>query len=364
MFNSRQQWEAFTRDEIAAILPTLKTKGVELLDTQPHISGERYLMSGRKIVLVAKRINSDEKLIIKTSADKQSLEEIADERISRQTLESLSFAYHPLLAPRELWVEKVGPRLTVATEYIEQPVSYLSLPLKTQFDLILKAFTMLSGVHATTAVHTKSIRDVFGVWNAADYLKAAEGFVVSISKASEEDNTHLNTYHEATLALSNAATDVERYCDFLTHDDFALHNFRFNGEQIYLIDHASLRFGNLHESWARFMNYMLLYNHDLEQALVKYLVQNTAPEEVASLRLMRIFKALELIRYHTEAVGHADGNLRRLSLRRVTFWTEVLAALLFSMPLPEAKIAAYKKDRDRLRSEEELARQKALQQLL
>ncbi|MCA9357299.1 hypothetical protein H6784_02580 [Candidatus Nomurabacteria bacterium] len=361
MFKSQKQWEDFTESEIAAILPTLQAKGIELLKTQPHISGERYLMSGRKIVLIGRQIDSSKKIIIKTSADKPSLAEIEHERITRVTLESLPFAYHPLLAPKELWSEKIGERVIVAAEYIEQPVSYLSLPLEQQFDLILQAFTMLEGVHATTAAHTKSIQNIFGVWRASDYLKSAGDFVAQISNTDCIKSPE--PYQQAIEILCQSITDVERYCDFLTHDDFALHNFRFNDNKIYLIDHASLIFGNKHESWARFMNYMLLYNRDLEQALVKYLNDNTAPEETASLRLMRIYKALELICYHCQATNNAEGNLRELSKQRVSFWTELLKALISDQPLNENIITDYKNNRDSLRSTEELARQKELQQL-
>ena len=112
------------------------------------------------------------------------------------------------------------------------------------------------------------------------------------------------------------------------------------------------------------MNYMLLYNRELEQALLQYLEDNAAPEETESLRLMRMYKATELLHYYSGAATKSEGNVHALSERRVDFWHYVLTQLLADEAISDEAIAMYKKDRDALRSTEEVERQKALQQLL
>jgi hypothetical protein len=360
---NRQQFDTYVASELTAVRTLLAPRTITLETAQPHISGERFLMSGKKVVLVARDDETDRRMIIKSSADPGGIQEIEKEREARTTLANIPFAYHPLLAPRELWYERTHGRVTVATEFIEQPVAYLSLPLIEQFDLILQAFTMLTGVHAATSSHTKIIRKSFGTWSATQYLDSAQVFLNSI-KQNHLEELVIEGCATAVRALQKEHKDITRYCDFLTHDDFALHNFRFTNGAIYLIDQSSLRFGNKHESWARFLNYMLLYGHELEAALVRYLKDNTAPEELRSLRLMRIYKALELIAYHSLAATRTEGTVRELSTRRVAFWYEVLSSLLVGTKVDQAVIDIYKHDRDTLRSEEEIARQRALQQLM
>lgn len=359
MTYTKQTWTEYTTREIESLKPILEKHNVTLEPDQPHISGERFLMSGQKVVLVGRDKKTDRRLIIKSSSDKSGIKEIEAERLAQQTLQKLPFAYHPLLAPSEIWYDQKNGRIAIATEFIEQTRPYLSLPLIEQFDLIVQAFTMLAGVHATTASHIKSIGSVVATWGVADYEKQFGKFNITVN--TPELHTSLERSVEA---IATQRDDIERYCGFLTHDDFALHNFRFYNNQIYLIDQSSLRFGNKHESWARFMNYMLLYNRDLEQALLQYLRDNAAPEELRSLRLMRIYKLVELLNYHSNAARHSEGNVKKLSERRVIFWHEVLKNVLDNTDTPKDTITQYQGARDTLRSEEEVARQRALQQLV
>lgn len=364
MFTSQTQWLGYTEKEIEAVKPILAAHDITLADNQPHISGERFLMSGRKVVLVGTNNATRQRVIIKTSNDPQSVKEITHESITRNTLHELPFAYQPLLAPQELWQEKSAGRITVVSEYIEQETPYLSLPLTQQFDFILEAFQMLAGVHATTSAHTKRIKHIFGLWSATDYVNSLQSFIVDVQQTTSITPYVNGVLLQAAQELNSHTRETERYCNFLTHDDFALHNVRLHNQQIYLIDHASLRFGNKHESWARFMNYMLLYNRELEQALQTHLQLNAAEEELSSLRLMRMYKAAELIRYHSQAADRADGNIKTLSQKRVHFWTKILQSLFLKTAIKEEVILAYTAERDALRSEEEKRRQQELQQLL
>lgn len=359
MTNTKAAWTEYTQSEISTLTPLLEHKGITLDQEQPHISGERFLMSGQKVVLVARDAKTGERLIIKSSADQTGIAEIEAERRAQHTLQKLPFAYHPLLSPQEVWYHKKDGRVTIATECIEQPQPYLSLPLTKQFDLILQAFTMLAGVHATTASHAKLIGGVVSTWGVADYQRSLDDFIAKITDPALQE-----TLTRATKELADNQDDFARYCGFLTHDDFALHNFRFRDDNIYLIDQSSLRFGNKHESWARFMNYMLLYNRDLEQALTQYLQDNVAPEELRSLRLARIYKLVELLSYHHCAAAQSTGDVQKLSQRRVAFWHDVLTHILADTEVPEAVISSYRTDRDALRTTEELDRQRALQQLV
>jgi hypothetical protein len=359
MIHTTQTWTTYVNKEIEALKPELEAKDVTLELEQPHISGERFLMSGNKVVLVGRDKKTNKRLIIKSSAEKDGIEEIEAERLARITLQKLPFAYHPLLAPTEMWHRQNGSRVIVVTEFIEQNQPYLSLPIIDQFDLIIQSFNMLAGMHATTASHMKSIGTVVKTWGVADYEKQFGKFNISLNGLGLN-----NTLERSVETIAANRDDIDRYCGFLTHDDFALHNFRFNENKIYLIDQSSLKFGNKHESWARFMNYMLLYNRDLEQALFKYLCDNAAPEELRSLRLMRIYKLVELLNYHNLAAKNSEGSVKKLSERRIVFWHQVLRYILDEVKTPESIIIDYRADRDALRSREEVSRQRALQQLL
>ncbi len=358
----KETWQDFTASEIEILTPLLEKRNITLTKDQPHISGERYLMSGKKVVLVGMRTDTRETVIIKSSTDKKSIRELELEQQARNQLQNLPFAYQPLLAPKELWSEKSNGRFTIALEYIDQPQPFLSLPTKEQFVLVLGAFSMLASTHATTASHSV-IQNKFGGWNAHSYLSSLGSFCEKIQASAVSSDSLKKLLTDAIDALSKQQDNIERYCGFLTHDDFALHNFRFKDNGIYLIDQSSLKFGSKHESWGRFLNYMLLYNRDLEQALVRYTTLNLAPEEQTSIRLMRIYKLVELLSYHTKATEQSSGDVRTLSQKRLLFWEKVLHCLLNDTNIAESEITSYKTQRDALRSPEEIQRQKALQQL-
>lgn len=361
--NLKKIWEEYCRRELAGLLPVLSALGFSLEEAQPHIGGERYLMSGRKLVLIGMRTQDGRRAVIKASSNQGGVREIAREREARSALLRLPFAYRMPLSPEELFYgSRSGYTLSI-TAYLAQERPFLARPLEEQFDLALNAFKAQEGIHAATYAHAKAIRSTFGLWESGEYLHSFRAFRAHVETCASEQTELSGTLNQAETFLKEHADDIERYCGFLTHEDFALMNLRVTGAGVFLIDHASLRFGNKYESWARFLNYMLLYNRPLEQALERYTEDNRAPEEVLALRLMRIYKLGELLQYHARAFAHSEGDLRTLSGERLRFWSRVLATLLENAPLPESVIEAYKRSRDTLRSEEEKRRQRELQQL-
>ena len=153
---------------------------------------------------------------------------------------------------------------------------------------------------------------------------------------------------------------LEQYCGFLTHWDFTPQNIRVHGGKIYLLDHSSLRFGNKYEGWARFVNFMELYNPALARALVQYVKDNRTPEESLALKVKRAYRLAELMRYYTGWLPRTTENLHKLAEARIAFWKNILQAVLDDKEVSPSLVEEYKKTRDSLRSEEEKQRQQGL----
>lgn len=366
--NAQQEWENYRRHELAAVLPMLKKLGFEIEKEQPHIGGERFLMAGKrdvggggyKLVLVGTRVSDHKKVVIKISSDREGIREICTEREAREILRILKFAYRTLHAPNEILYITGGTHVASATAHIDQEQTFLSRPLTEQFNLSLQALKAQESVHATAYSHTKAIRKIFGVWGVQEYLDSFTSSCAAALQSSPSNTALAQSLAKANKFLAEHRDTVEQYCGFLTHADFVPHNLRVYQGNVYLLDSASLHFGNKYESWARFLNFMLLYNRPLEQALTQYVRDNRTPEEVVSLRLMRIYKLGKLLEYHTSALSKTSGDLNALSTQRVEFWRKVLESLLDDTPLSQEIITRYQHERDSLRSEEEKRRQEAL----
>ena len=192
------------------------------------------------------------------------------------------------------------------------------------------------------------------------YLASYRAFQKDISEHPLVPETARAAIKKGGDMLEKHRETIEQYCGFLTHTDFVPHNFRIVGDNMYLLDHSSLRFGNKYEGWARFLNFMTFYNRPLEEALLFYMRNNRAEEEMLSLTLMRIYKLGELIWYHSDKLEKTSGDLRTLTQRRVEFWTSVLEAILGNTLVSEQIVREYVKTRDVLRSAEEHNRQKGL----
>lgn len=361
--NEQEQWAAYRAEELQRITPLLSRLGFALAPEQVHVSGERYLMSGKKLVLVGTRIADGKEVIIKVSSTDTGKRELAHEHRRRNVLPTLPFAYQKFYLPEELlYLERDGFVISV-TEYVAQEKNFLEHSLQEQFTLALSAFKMQEALHATARGHTRALSAAFGSMGAEDYITSFHTFVEEITAADPGNTALRDTLTRAEEFLRTHAETIEQYCGFLTHTDFVPHNLRVQNGTIYLLDHTSLQFGNKYESWARFLNYLVLYNRDLERAFVEYIQKNRSSEEYLALRLMRVYKLGFLIKFHAENLAKTTADLHALARLRVTFWTNVLHALLSNGDVPQNLVDEYAHGRDHLRSEEEKTRQRELGQL-
>jgi len=358
--NQQESWEKYRNNELRGAAGALASLGFSLDEVQPHISGERYLMSGKKLVLVGSRTKDHLKVIIKVSSREEGIREIESERNARETLLHLRFAYYTFLSPEEILYIRHGGYLIFITAFIEQEKTFLEHDVRNQFNLALRAFKIQEGVHATTSSHARVIRNVFGIWGAEEYLSSFKEFKKISEGLYPGDEALRSALGRASLFLHDNAKTIEQYCGFLTHTDFVPHNIRVHGGEIYLLDHTSLRFGNKHEAMARFLNFMLLYNRPLESAFLQYMRENKTPEESLSLRLMRAYKIAFLLSFYVKSLERTSGDLNTLTRARIVLWTRALESVVGDESLADAVVEEYQLKRDSLRSPEEKRRQEKL----
>ncbi len=352
---TKQQWEQYKEKELKTARAIASRLGFRLRHKQPHLQGERYLMSGPKLVLLAAARRSQQPVIIKISSRRPGKKEIKSEWQAHQKLNSLNFAYHSFALPKQILFKKIGPTLILITEFIAQKKPFLAYSGQEQFFFALRALAAQEGAQAIASSHLKEIKKIFKRALAADYLKNFSTFKKNILAVNP---ALAKTLAAAQKFLDSKRPIIEFYADFLTHSDFVPHNIRLAGGKIYLLDHTSLLFGNKYESWARFINYMALYNQSLAQALAGYVQKNRPPEEYLSLRLMRVYKLGFLLQFYAQSLPKTAGNLRLLNQKRLDFWAQILADVLADRPTAPAVIKNYQQARDRLRSDEEKIRQK------
>lgn len=363
---ARQAWEAYRARELAVVAPMLAKLGFELEPEQPHLGGERYLMqavttaSGKKLILLGRRAKDGMRVVIKTTSDTGGKRELEHERKCRRVLHKINFAYRVFHSPAEiLFTERSGYLISIQA-FIEQERPFLARPLEEQFALALTVFKAQEGAHATTYGHERLVRTSFGTMETAAYLRTFAGFKDNILRELPDEHALRRPLDEAFALLEKERETIEQYCGFLTHTDLVPHNIRVKGGDIYLLDHSSLRFGNKYEGWARFVNFMALYNPPLAEALREYVRLNRTSEESLSLKLMRVYRLGEIIWYYTNTLKKCSGNLRLLNEARVRFWSRVLDAVLHDETTPPEVLAEYRRTRDALRSEDEKFRQKDL----
>lgn len=358
---TEQSWQTNLDSEIETVRGLLRKAGYRLDTQQPHLLGERFLMqnisttSGKKLILVGKDLNHSS-VIIKATSDPAGKQELRHEQQCRTLLETIDFSYQPFTTPEEIAFWEDGPYLISVQTMIEQECQFLDRTIEEQFKFALDAFKTQESARATTSSHYKKISQTFGIRTSADYLSMAAGFLETMQSASVSKEV-LTTCTRAHHKLKTERERIEQYCGFLTHTDFVPHNFKISSGQLYLLDTASLEFGNKYESWARFLNFMTLYNHQLERHLVTYVEQNRAPEERQSLQLMRLYRLIEIITYYVTTLQNSTGDLLTLNQARVLFWQDVLLAELENTRVDRSIVESYKILRDRLRTDEEKIRQ-------
>lgn len=363
--NAKKVWENYCAGELEILIPLLSTHGITLDTEQKHLQGERYLQqavttaSGRKLILTG-IMRDGTRIVLKATRDESGIREIEHERKCRKILTEIDFAASTFLTPEELLYSRENGFCITAQRFIPQEKQFIEHSLPEQFRFALDAFKAQEGTHATTAKHRRLIKDAFGIRTVSSYLHTYQTFLANIRIALPSD-TELHTLLEKALTTLRGNEEcIEQYTGFLTHTDFVPHNIRIHEGQMYLLDHSSLTFGNKYEGWARFLNFMTLYNPPLTDLLTKYVEDNRTPEESVSLRMMRIYRLGEIIWYYIRTLEKSEGDLRTLNEARITFWKTVLAHVLEDTPVPQSIIDEYKSVRDSLRSDEEKKRQQGL----
>jgi len=349
-------WQERLHTETEAIKQVVNPLGYILDEEQPHISGERFLMTRNKLVLMG-RDKENMKVVIKVSGHPDGKKEIQYEKSARDLLQSVSFANDVLLFPKEIYFKQIGKYLIFITEYIGQEKVFVEHPLEQQFFMALKAFEAQEAFHATTFEHMKKIQTVFPIFSARTYFDSFNTFQKSVADL-DEDGILEDVLAQAEKFLKEHKSTIDTYSNHLVHTDFVPHNFRVTSQKMYVLDAAAVQFGNKYEGWARFLNYMLLHNPDLEKLLTEYVRTNRGETEYLNLRLMRVYKLGYLIDYYIRSLPKTSGDLHELTKKRIAFWHRVLEHILEDKPLPREFIDEYKGKRDTLRSEEEKERQK------
>ena len=359
----KHEWETYKEHELTRARERLASLGYALDDAQPHLAGERFLLSGRKLVLVGTRAEDGARVIIKVSSNATGAREIVHEHRLRTTLPTLPFSYRAFPAPEELLYEEKNGLTLAITAFIPEEKGFLEHDLREEFRLALDALKLQESVHAVAYGHTRAIRKVFGMMHAGDYTTAFACFAKEAREACPEDPALDKVFSRAAAFMTEHEATIEQYGDFLTHDDFVPHNLRVAGGTVYLLDYAALHFGNKYESWARFINFMVLYDRPLERALLEYVRRNRTPEEYLALRLMRVYKLGFLLKFYAQSAEKTEGDVAALARARIAFWTKVLDGVLDDSEVSDEVVRAYERERDSLRSEEEKARQRTLKQL-
>lgn len=365
MTDQERAWEAYVESELPVIRRLLSLHHITLAAEQPHLKGERFLIQalttvgGRKLILLGTNATTQQKVVIKATREAAGKAELLHERTCRSLLHAMKFSYESFHSPQEVLFAEVEGYTLYVGEFIEQTSSFLERPLEEQFNFALRALKAQEQTRATTATHLGTVRNVFGTKTSDDYRTMTDDFLTHISKHPTLSEASALVTKVAAVLRQNL-NRVDQYCGFLTHTDFVPHNFRIRDNVLYLLDFSSLRFGNKHEGWARFLNFMTLYNPALETLLLTYVRENRSPEEVESLHLMRLFRLAEIIAYYSETLDRSSGNVHALNRARIDYWSAVLDAELHHTSVSAEITEAYKAQRDALRSDGEKERQVGL----
>ncbi len=350
-------WKNKTEEELKKVESILTQLGFSLEEEQPHISGERFLMTREKLVLMGQIVSSGKRVIIKISNKALGKEEILTEKNVHDALINLAFANDRMLLPEILFFGEKDGYLIIVSGYIEQEKVFASFPIERQFFMSLLMFEEQEAFHATTFEHRDGIKNIFKIQTTKDYLKDFSEFKKNILNYTS-DSKWATLIKEAEELLIKNEKLLNKYSNYLTHTDFVPGNARINGRDLYMLDLSSMYFGNKYEGWARFMNWTTIHSPELENLLNNYIVKNRGEEEHLSLRLMRVYKVGYLIDYYIKTLSKVSGDLEILNKKRVEFWLNIMDAVIKNFQVPYEFIENYRKERNSLRSPEEMERQK------
>jgi hypothetical protein len=355
-----EEWGKWKEENIKKMLEIFKLNGLEItLDKdQPNTKGERFLMSGKKLVLIGKQKNK--KVVIKYSGDKSGIEEMESERENKHSFLSLDFIKSNFKFPGEIYWQRNKDYALMVTEFIEQGFSFIELPNDKQFYYMLSILESLDGVQATTTSHLKQITKSKHIKNAKDYLDQYLDWCTTIMTLMSKDRELMALLEKGKDIISAQLNLIQKYSSTLTHTDLVPHNFRIYNEEIYFLDHTSLIFGNKYENWARLINFMAIYNRELENNLVKYVKNNKSAEELLMLKIMRIFKISQLIEYNAKSYHKSEGDLKRLCSSRLKLFTRMLSSLMQDSNISDAHHKEFISDLNNFRTQEEKERQKSI----
>lgn len=323
---------------------------------QPHITGERKIKSLTKMVLIGQNKNG-RKVVIKTSRTVPEKKEIKTERRIRNELEMLSRTIANLLVPKEIYFGEKRGWLFFITEFIDQPKIFVAHHLQAQFAMIKKAIESQEMVRLQSFQPTINPSRACPIFTEKEYFAELKQQIGFINK-NYRDKKLFQTLAAVKKLFEEKIQLVAKHCGYLVHDDFCPHNFRVNNSQIHFLDYTAANFGNKYITWARLLNYMVLHNPKLEKLILQDFKKNRSPEDLESLRILRIYKTVFLIMYYVQISNQTSGKLFRLTKVRINFWHNFLQKLLQNKTLTSAELKHYLQQRDALRSPEEKKRQK------
>lgn len=343
--------------EIVYISQILKTLGFNLDKEQPHISGERFLASPDKLVLVGEKVSNGLRVIIKMSRLIRAKQEIRQEKKIRDILSSFPLFNKAILIPKEICFCQKGPYNIFVTEFIPQKRIFVSYPLKKQLSIILKIFRAKEKFNGNTFKRILAMFETFPYLRAKDYLENYKKFQASTLLHYRTPGIE-EAMRGGLETLGSNESVIEKYSNYLVHTDFAPHNFRIVNDSLYTLDFSAFLFGNKYEELARLLNYMVIHNPALEKKLKSYILEFRGETEYLDLKLMRIYKIGHLLKYYTQSLPKTSYDLLALTIHRIEFWEEVLRCIMQDKPLDEGILKVYLENRDNLRSAEEKIRQR------
>jgi hypothetical protein len=298
--------------------------------------------------------------VIKYTNDPHLSAEIRDERKKKKTIENINFGYKSILFPTEFLFEDKREYTILITEFIPQESTFTKLSLERQFFLALQALEAFEGVHSVVSSHDKALRELEKPYTASKYLDSFKVLCEGTRELLGATHKSVKVLEEAYQELLSSKWQIEKYCDFITHDDFVPHNMRVKETDVVVLDHSSLILGNKYESWARFINFMLIFNFELSRMLSQFVLDNRGEEEYEVLNLMRIYKIGFLINFYAKSIGKTSGKLNELQKFRLDWWTNVCTKLLNNEEVTLEDSNLHNRMLDELRDEEEKKRQEGI----
>ena len=333
----------------------LEKLGFVVAEKQLHIFGEREVLSQEKLVLEAFDAQN-KKVMVKCSNTKAGIREIKKEKKIRDSLTTVSYSNDSIALPREVFYGSKNGYLFFITEFIPQDKIFVEHSLKEQFFMAMTLFERQESFHATTSEHLRSVQRTCSIFKKDTYIQNILFFYKKLQ--TYKNITVQNELKRGFDFFIKNADIIDTYCGYLIHEDIVPHNFRIKNNQLYILDYSSLQYAHKYESWARFLNYMVIHNPSLEQMIKKYLRTKRSEREYRSLQVMRIYKLFQLLFFYNNLLAKVDGNLLKLTKIRIAFWAGLIKHVIADTDMPKGVLRDYKAKRDRLRTSGEKERQR------